>query len=209
MARDEAGPFARGESFYNGSPIDLTNLGGVNLEGKEFIFEVNAPDATGAQQADPSGRAVRVRCVRNSSGVYLKPGRIAHYKAEYPYGCHIDGYTFAVTDRVAGVVDDILPTSGVAPNDLFYIVTGGPTRVVQNHTSPAAIVIGSVLVPDVDGAASATDDLGGRVALQDVTGTGAALAANISDVIGYADGVSGSVVDGFVPIVVARKNVAL
>jgi hypothetical protein len=42
MARDEAPPFERGGTYYRGGAIDASNLGGVNLEGKEWRFEDNA-----------------------------------------------------------------------------------------------------------------------------------------------------------------------
>ena len=94
MARDET-PLARGETYYNGETIDSNNLGGVNLEGKEFVFEVNAPDDYAA--TDPSGRQVRVKVVRNRSGVNLKPARIAHFNPADPYECSVDGYCYGVS----------------------------------------------------------------------------------------------------------------
>src|SRR4051794_5355755 len=116
MARDEAAPFARGETYYNGGTIDQSDLGGANLEGKEYVFEVNAPDDP--TKSDPSGRPVRVRVVRNKSGQNLKPARIAVFKAADPYETQVDGYAFAVSDRPAGVIDEFLPSAGVPDGDL-------------------------------------------------------------------------------------------
>jgi hypothetical protein len=204
MARDEAPPFARGETYYNGGPIDSSNLGGQNLEGKEYTFEVNAPDATGLDAGDPSGRKVVVRVVRNSSGQALKGARVAHYKAEAPQGCHVDGYTFSVGHRAAGVIDEFLPAAGVPSNDLFYLVVQGPTKMTQTHTSAAAIVIDSILVPTAGGAGSVTDDLGGRVTLQDLTGATATLGNNVQNVVGFAGAASATVVDDVFAAVVRR-----
>ena len=39
MSRDENPPWSRGETFYNGETIDTNDLGGTNLEGKEWVFE--------------------------------------------------------------------------------------------------------------------------------------------------------------------------
>lgn len=187
MARDEAGPFARGETLYNGSPIDLTNLGGTNLEGKEYVFEVNSPDDP--NMADPSGRGIRVRVVRNSSGVNLKPARLAHYKPEDPIECHVDGYCFTPAGPPCGVIDEFLPAAGVPANDLFYIVIDGPTKVTNQSGAPITTVIGSRLVPAATGA-SLTDDLAGRVALQDLTGATATLGNNVQNRVGQAGAVS-------------------
>lgn len=203
MARDEAAPFARGETYYNGGTIDSSNLGGSNLEGKEFVFEVNAPDDPSG--ADPSGRPVRVRVVRNVSGQALKGGRISVYKAADPYECQVDGYAFAVGDRPAGVIDEFLPPAGVPNNDLFYIVVDGPTQVTQPHTSNSSFAIGDVLVPTAGGAASKTDDLGGRVLKQDLTGTAATLGGNIQNAIGYA-GEANNAVDAKIKAVVHRAG---
>lgn len=203
MARDEAAPFARGETYYNGGPIDANDLGGPNLEGKEYVFEVNAPDDPSG--ADPSGRLVRVRVVRNVSGVNLKPARIAVFKAADPYECQVDGYAFAVGDRPAGVIDEFLPTAGVPNNDLFYIVVEGPTKVTQPHTSNTSLTIGARIVPTAGGGASKTDDLSGRVLGQDLTGTAATLGNNIQNAIGYA-AEANNTVDALIKAVVHRAG---
>ena len=57
MARDEAPPWARGETFYNGSPVGTSPP--INYRGREYLFEVNAPD--GYTQNDTSGRQPRVK----------------------------------------------------------------------------------------------------------------------------------------------------
>ena len=200
MARDEAAPFARGETFNNGGPIDLVNLGGTNLEGKEFVLEVNTPDAY--SQADPSGRLVRVKVVRNVSGVALKPGRIARYSAAStaPYETQTDGYAVSVADRPAGVVDEFLPAAGVLPNDLFYLVIKGPVTIVQGATTAANVAIGNRLVVAAYGS-TAGDDLGGRLALQDLTGATAPLANNIQGSFGFA-AAANNVVGATVPATV-------
>lgn len=192
-------PFARGETYNNGGTIDTDNLGGVNLEGKEYLFEVNAPDDPAG--SDPSGRLVKCRVVRNVSGQALKGGRLAVFKAADPYETQVDGYTFAVGDRPAGVIDEFLPPAGVPNNDLFYLVIEGPTKVTQAHTSNSNLAIGTRLVPTAGGAASKTDDLGGRVLAQDLTGATAVLANNIQNRIGYA-GEANNTVDALVKAVV-------
>lgn len=185
MARDESGPFVRGGSWYEGSPIDTNNLGGKNIEGKEFLLEVNGPNAALTQQTDPSGRYVRVRVVRNASGVYLKPRRLVKYadSAADPLCTKIAGYCTAVADRPAGVVDEFLPASGVAPNELFYIVVDGPTQFLQAATTAANLIPGDRLVAAPYGA-TAGDDLGGRVAKQDLSGATAVLGNQLQNFVG-------------------------
>jgi hypothetical protein len=205
MARDDAPSFQRGETWYNGSPIDATDnttLGGVNIEGREFVFEDNAPTQYGVGvPPQGTGRKVRCKCVRNLSGINLKPGRAVKYATTDPYETRIIGYTFAVGDRPAGIVDEFLPSAGVVPNDLFWIVREGPTKVTQPHTANSALVIGSVVVPTAGGGASATDDLSGRVLAQDLTGATATLGGNIQNRIGYIS-TANNVVDALVPCVV-------
>lgn len=213
MSRDDAPPFARGETYFNDPTAaanannDPLGLGGVNLEGKEFVFEPDNNSSTngvyGVLAPDPSGRGVRVRVVRNVSGVNLKPCRLAHYKLSDPIETKVDGYTFALGDRLAGVIDEYLPAAGVPSNDLFYIVIDGPTLVKQAHSSPATLAIGDSLVPIAGGASTATDDLGGRVGKQDLTGTAATLANNIINQVGYA-GVASTVLDDVFKAVVHR-----
>jgi len=198
MARDESLPFARGETFYNGGTIDANDLGGPNLEGRVYLAEVNT--ANGYTQNDPSGRQVRLRVVRNVSGVNLKPGRLVKYKAINPYETQVDGYTFAVGDRPAGVVDEFLPAAGVPNNDLFYIVIDGPTKVTQLSASASVLVIADRIVPGTG--TSATNDDAGRVAKQDITGEAAALGNNIQNAVGFAGEASNSVEDALFQAVV-------
>lgn len=193
MARDEAPPFARGETYANGSSEILLaasgpfGLGGINLEGKEFVFEPNA-DAQSVSYnslgADPSGRAIRVRVVRNVSGVNLKPARLVTYSKVDPYETRTDGYTFALGDRVAGVVDEFLPAAGVPDQDLFYLVIDGPTQFTQLSASSSVLAIGDRLVPG--SGTSKTNDDAGRVVAQDLTGATATLANNVQNAVGYA-----------------------
>jgi hypothetical protein len=197
MARRETGPFARGETYANGNayildssnPENTSGLGGINLQGKVYDFEPNAIDAESGyptSQNDPSGRATTCKVVRNLSGVNLKPGRLVHYSLTDTNGYEgsVDGYCYQLSDRPAGIVDEILPATGVVPNDLFYIVIDGPTVVTQG-ASPVNAVVESRLVPAATGS-SRTDDLAGRVALADFTGSAATLAENIVNQIGFA-----------------------
>lgn len=187
MARDEAPPFDRGFTFYNGETIDTADLGGKNIEGKEYVFESNRQiDHTGATP-DPSGRPVRVKVVRNRAAVALKPGRIVTWSAAStaPFQTGVAGYATAVAGLVAGVVDEYLPAAGVPVGDLFYLVVDGPGKILSGATTAPAITYGDRLVPGAFGA-TAGDDLGGRFAIQDLTGAAAVLGAQINNVVAMA-----------------------
>lgn len=204
MSRDQQPPFARGETAYNGGTIDTNDpfgLVGVNIEGKEYVFEPDSPDVP-AGQSDPNGRAVRCKVVRNRSGANLKPGRLVHFDESGTYNLEtgVDGYCKALADRPAGIVDEFLPAAGVPANDLFYIVIDGPTKVANQSAAPITTTVGARLVPAATGA-SRTDDLAGRVALQDLTGTAATLGNNIQNRIGFAGEVNSTANAQFAAVV--------
>jgi hypothetical protein len=184
MARDDAPPFERGSSFYAGGAKEAIFSDPLHYLGKEYVFEPNSEQSSQTGTPDSSGRRVRVKVVQNKSGVALKPGRIAHYKAVDPYETQLDGYTFAVGDRPAGVIDEFLPAAGVADGDLFYIVIDGPTKFTQLSASSSVLAIGDRVVPGTG--TSATNDDAGRVVLQDLSGATTALGANLQNVVGFA-----------------------
>lgn len=197
MARDEAPPFARGETYANGSTEILNaasgpfGLGGINLEGKEFVFEPNA-DAEGAPYGalgpDPAGRLIRVRVVRNVSSINIKPKRVVKFQTGtvgVGLETRVDGYVSAVSDVPAGVSDEYLPAAGVPPQDLFYIVVEGPSIGTAMATGTPALTAGAFLVPGA-GTSAITDDAG-RVELQSLAGATTVLGANLQNRIGRAD----------------------
>jgi hypothetical protein len=126
-------------------------LAGENLEGKVYVFEPNSQDQLVGYPAvgDPNGRPIKVKVVRNRSGVNLKPARLAHCDegttptvngstvGPFKLGTGVDGYCHALADRPAGIIDEFLPPGGVPPWDLFYVVTEGPTKAVNQHAAPS------------------------------------------------------------------------
>ena len=201
MARDEAAPFARGETYANGN-LEILNaatgpygLGGINLEGTEFLFEPNADGQGGTSYGllgpDPNGRPIRVKVVRNVSGQALKSKRLVRYQlgtAGVNLETRVDGYTFAVGDVPAGLVDEFLPAAGVPDQDLFYLVIDGPTIGTSMATGTPAIAHGDILVPGA-GTSKTTND-GGRLDSQAISGTAATLANNIQNKVGRSDSIA-------------------
>lgn len=176
MARDETPPFSRGETFYNGGTIDSADLGGINLEGKEWVFKDDIRN---------TGFDVRVRVVRNMAAAALLPKRLVTFKNDAYYGRRVDGYA-TLTSVNAYPVDELLPAAGVPIYDLFYIVVGGPALVKTDIASSAnnLINIGDTLVSLTAATSGATTS--GRVAPQDLTGATAPLGKQVQNRLGVA-----------------------
>lgn len=150
MGRLESLPFDRGTTFYGlGNTPDLSlGAGGINIEGREYLAEVqNRPLGS---KNDTSGRFVRLRVVRNRSAINLLPKRLVRDAvgtpaAGYPLHTGTDGYVWQATDPILGVVDEYLPSAGVKPGDLFYVVIDGPTSFISVTTGTPSIAAGAIL----------------------------------------------------------------
>lgn len=214
MARDEAPPFARGETYANGN-LEILNaasgpfgLGGVNLEGKEFVFEPNADGQGGASFGllgpDPNGRPIRVKVVRNVSTIALKPKRLVKFQTGTTginLETRVDGYTSVVTDVPAGIVDEFLPPAGVPVNDLFYIIVEGSTIGTSMATGTPALTSGAFTTPGAG--TSLTNDDAGRLELQSLAGATTVLGNNLQNRVGRVDSPTTiSTVSVNVPVVV-------
>lgn len=172
MSRMESPPWDRGASFYNGEAIDQNELGGVNLEGREYEFE---DDIFG------TGQIVRVRVVRNSTDHNIKPKKMVTLEKTGHFGKRVDAYADTLAASNAFPADELLPAAGVPTGDLFYVVVQGPATVL---TSDAGVAIneGDVLVC----ATAANTNAAGKVEVQTLTGATAALANQIQNRLGIA-----------------------
>lgn len=185
MARDDAPPFGRGETFYGISPsptIDSTHLGGEQHKGKTWVFEdlnYSSPHA-----GTRTGRMVVCRCMRNVSGISLLPSRLVSAVVGDAGKC--DGYTTTTAAPAAGVVDEWLPSSGVPNNDLFWCVIEGPSLVLSDLAGGVnnSIALDQVVVALTAATSQATT--AGRVAIQDLSGATTTLGNNIQNAIGRA-----------------------
>lgn len=138
MADNVTGLPKRGKTYSGGTATSSTITSSALLEGTEINFKDDV--AVANQPRRPrSGRFVTARLVRNVSGAALLPGRLVTWQALYR-GRRVDGY--ARTDGVecAGVVDDRLPSGGVADQDLFWLLREGPVLI----KTPLAAGAGSV-----------------------------------------------------------------
>jgi hypothetical protein len=174
-------PFNRGSSLQDGlATVDST--AGANYEGMEYEFEDVNP-STGVVR---SGRKVRVRCVRNSSGFAILPKRLCKFALTAgKYGRIVTGYCTTVGEE-SYPADEYLPSTGVADGDLFYIVVEGPALVKTDLAAGANNVfnVGDKITALTAVTSNATTS--GRVQPQDLTGATALLANQIQNRIGYA-----------------------
>lgn len=182
---DEA-PFERGTTYYGAEAIDTANLGGLNLEGKEYIFEDVDPRSTAGSLTIRTNRPVRARIVRNMSGVALLPSRCVKGDTTNA-GVHttrVLGYSTLTADDRLGIVDEYLPPAGVRNGDLFYCVVSGPTNCLTDIAASAnnVLPLGTRVVALT--AVTSQSTTAGRIAPQDLTGATAVLGNAVQNVIG-------------------------
>ena len=131
MSRGNSLPFPRGDTFFGGDANLISASLGVNLEGKEY--EVNDINGSGETQV--------LRVVRNKHASH-------RMQAMYGYrfgvtagwnGKKIRGKTAAHGD-LAFPLDQAYTTT-VAPNDLCYVVTEGPTRCKTSSATSAGTAL--------------------------------------------------------------------
>lgn len=135
MSRDNEAPFGRGETFFGQSPLvaaDATS--GYEWQGMVKVFEDVLYSVTGVKtgrNVNGDGKKVACRVVRNTSGVVLFASRLVQIDPANP-GQVLGNQV--VNFGEAFPVDEFLPAAGVAINDLFYIVIGGPALVLTPMT---------------------------------------------------------------------------
>lgn len=118
-------PFALGQTLGVSSTADGTGWVGAV---KEF------PDVNPVTGAVRSNRTKTCVAVRNSSGGALLPKRVvrfAHGTAGVAVFSRVDGYAAVAGEERVGIVDEYLPASGVAANDVFWVTVEGPTEVAH------------------------------------------------------------------------------
>lgn len=166
-------PFPRGQTFFNGGTTNTTD--GLNLEGMEVIVR---------DTIYGSGRPVRLKCVRNVSGVTLYPKTLVRYQLTADnFGKRVDGYTKTTGQDWAGVVDELV--TSVPANDLFWIVVEGPAivrRSLANYSSDIAVG-DRVVAQTINGTTGSTTT--GRIDAQPASST--ALTSDlVQNVVGRA-----------------------
>jgi hypothetical protein len=117
-------------SLLNDPPFGLGQTLGVETlaDGGSWVGALKEfPDVNPVTGAVRSNRRKLCLAVRNTSGVALLPKRVVTWKSGS--FTEVNGYTAATDAASAGVVDEWLPASGVANNDVFWLTVHGPTEV--------------------------------------------------------------------------------
>lgn len=175
-------PWALGQTFYGvgGTPVAADFM---TLPGKEFVFE---------DTQHGTNKRVRVRVVRNQSGITLAAKRLVTFKTsaagDMGFETEVDGYADTTAERSYPVDEQL--AAGVANYDLFYIVVEGPALCSTNTAADATNVINVgdnvVAVTAAASTSTATTHANGRVRLIDLTGATQLLANQIMNTNGRA-----------------------
>lgn len=162
-------PFGLGQTLgttgANDSLVGISGTYGDNWVGavKEFV-DVNP--ITGRVR---SNRRKVCIAVRNTSTVALLPKRVVALAAGSLSA--VNGYANTANAEVVGVVDEYLPASGVAVNDVFWVTVDGPTEV-SVALSGTDVAVGDRL--SVITAAASTSTTAGRVTPASLSGASTA-----------------------------------
>lgn len=159
-------PFALGQTLGVSSTADGTGWVGAV---KEFT---DVDPATGKIR---SNRRKLCVAVRNTSGGALLPKKLVTFDG---VGA-ADNNNVTAANEFVGVVDEHLPTSGVAANDVFWVVIEGPTEVIAD----AAVTANAAIAADT--AASASAATAGRI----IAGTASAIGRAVSAATAAGDAI--------------------
>jgi hypothetical protein len=184
-------PFGLGQVFGpttpNDSLVGISGSYGDNWVGavKEFT-DVNP--ATGAVRTNR--RKVCV-AVRNKSGVALTPKRLVRFSTTAgKLFSEVTGYASTTNEERVGVVDEFLPSTGVADGEVFWVTVEGPTEVavalsgsdVDSGDRLCAITAAASTLA----ATQSSTDTAGRVTTSAVGAATTASGNNGLGVVGYA-----------------------
>lgn len=147
-------PFALGQTLGVTSATD----------GKGWVGAVKQfPDVNPVTGVVRSNRVKTCVAVRNTSGGTLLPKRVVSFDtatAGLASFTETKGYSAVTNEERVGVVDEYLPATGVAANDVYWVTVEGPTEVAV-ALSGSDIVVGDRLAAIT--AAASTGTTAGRV----------------------------------------------
>lgn len=137
-------------SLFVDPPFSLGQTLGVSSadDGKGWVGTVKVfPDVNPTTGQIRSNRVKTCIAVRNASGGALLPKRLVRFAvgtAGTAVFSAVDGYAAVANNEAVGVVDEHLPASGVASNDVFWVTVKGPTEVAH-ALSGTAVAVGDRL----------------------------------------------------------------
>ena len=167
--------------FGRGSTLGITvkmyeaeNGDGTPVVGARKVFRDEHP-RTGVLN---SNRIVECVAVKNSSGGALLPGAVAKFK-DAAILSEVDGLATTST-LLMGVVDEYLPTGGVADGEVFWLVVAGPSTVTKTATSVSAGAGYGLSATAGSAAAVSTNPLLGYAIATSATASGRILVRTVS-----------------------------
>jgi len=122
-------------SLLSDPPFALGQTLGVDSasDGGQWIGAVkHFPDVDPTTGRVRSNRLKTCVAVRNTSGAALLPKRVVTFDtttAGLAGFTATKGYSASTNEERVGVVDEYLPASGVAANDVYWVTVEGPTEV--------------------------------------------------------------------------------
>ena len=170
-------PWPLGQTLGVSSLTDGTGWVGVV---KQF------PDVNPITGAIRSNRIKTCVAVRNVATIALAPKRVVVFATAAGLGglSTVIGYASVLNAEHVGVVDEFLPTAGVAINDVFWVVVDGPTEVAGLVYGTPAIAAGDRIA--AVSAAASTGLTAGRVGPSLLSAASTAAGDAGLGVIGYA-----------------------
>lgn len=171
-------------SLLNDPPFGLGQTLGVSStsDGTGWVGSVKLfPDVNPSTGAVRSNRLKTCVAVRNTSGGALLPKRVVRFAtgtAGTAVFSAVDGYSAVTNEERVGIVDEHLPASGVAANDVFWVTVDGPTEV--------SVALSGTDVAVGDRLAAITAATSGATTAGRVTPTSAAAITDVRGVIGVA-----------------------
>jgi len=148
--------------------------------GQTFIIPSNQfPNSPTTNLGRNTGRPLCVVILRNTSGIALKPKRLARLSRTAGYGPveEVDGYASTLAEKQCVVIDPFISATGVADDDIFLGIYDGPVIMTTPDAGSAFngdIAVGGQLVAAT--AASSQGDAAGRLSNVTMTATGAVAA---------------------------------
>lgn len=174
-------------SLYVDPPFSLGETLGVSSadDGKYWVGVVKVfPDVDPTTGKVRSGRLKKCVAVRNSSAGALLPKRVVQFAGTgTALFSEVTGYSAVTNTELVGVVDEFLPTAGVAVNDVFWVTVDGPTEVAV-ALSGTDVAVGDRISAVT--AASSGSTTAGRVGPSPLSASTAGANNNGRGVIGYA-----------------------
>lgn len=108
------------------------------LSTKDYGYPVFSLDYSSSGLRSPN--IVEGILVKNASGVALLPKYLVSWTTT-KIGYEVDGYARTTAAPVAGVVDELVVSTGVPNGDIFFLVTKGPCLAYSSAAGNAENVI--------------------------------------------------------------------